>query len=204
LIFVKARLRDDANALELLESEDIALRELFTELMQRRGLSVQDRAEYGDIAKEIVHHVAVREVALVEVAHAVSPDPRVGEVASRIERGRKECRSHFHRVERMSRGVQGMNLRTGQAFDTEMEELIQVVGTEIEWDLDEAIPELRASLTRTHRDEELRSARQLRRHAPTDLDPGGARWRERAPMISRFLTVYDRLRDFPSASRPDR
>lgn len=199
-----ARLRDDANALELLESEDIALRELFTELLQRRGLSVQDRAEYGDIAKEIVRHVAVREVALAEVAHVASPDPRVSEVASRIERGRKECRSHIHRVEKMSRGVQGMNLRTGQAFDTEMEELVQVVGTEIEWDLDEAIPELRASLTRTRRHEELKRAGHLRRHAPTDLGPSGPRWRERAPMISRFLTVYDRLRDFPSASRPDR
>jgi hypothetical protein len=201
LIDVTAPLRDDADALELLESEDLELRELFTELLQRRGSSVTDRSAYGDIAKEIVRHAALREVALIDVAQVASPDPRLRQIASRIEQGRKESRSHIHRVEKMSRGVQGMNLRIGQAFDEEMEELVQVVGTEIEWDLEEAIPELRASLTRTHREDDLKDARHLRRHAPTDLDPRGPRWRERAPVISRLLTVYDRLRDFPSASR---
>jgi hypothetical protein len=100
--------------------------------------------------------------------------------------------------------VQGINLRTGQDFDTEVEELIQVVGTEIEWDLAEAIPELEASLQHNHRQDELKSARHLRTHAPTNLDPRGPRWRERAPVISRLLTVYDHLRDFPKASRNDR
>jgi hypothetical protein len=101
----------------------------------------------------------------------------------------------------MSRGVQGINLRTGQDFDAEIEELIQLVGTEIEWDLGEAIPELRASLKQSHREQELKSARHVRRHAPAKLDPGGTRWYERAPVISRFLTVYDHLRDFPKSSR---
>ena len=196
------RVRDDANALELLESEDLELRELFTELRQRRGSSVEDRAEYGDIAKEIVRHVAVREAALVDVAEVASDDPGLSELASRIEHGRNTSRPHIDRVERMSRGVQGINLRTGQDFDAEMEELIQIVGTEIEWDLGEAIPELRSSLKQSHREDELKSARHLRRHAPTKLDPGGPRWHERAPVISRLLTVYDHLRDFPKSSRP--
>ena len=195
------RARDDANALELLESEDLELRELFTELRQRRGSSVEDRAEYGDIAKEIVRHVAVREAALVDVAEVASDDPRLSELASRIEHGRNTSRPHIDRVEKMSRGVQGINLRTGQDFDAEMEELIQVVGTEIEWDLGEAVPELRASLKQSHREEELKSVRHVRRHAPTKLDPGGPRWYERAPVISRLLTVYDHLRDFPKSSR---
>jgi hypothetical protein len=39
------------------------------------------------------------------------------------------------------------------------------------------------------------------RHAPTSLSPEGPRWYERAPVISRLLTIYDRLRDFPRASR---
>jgi hypothetical protein len=100
--------------------------------------------------------------------------------------------------------VQGINLRTGQPFDAAVEELMQVVGTEIEWDLDEAIPALGASLQRTHREDELKSAKHLRTHAPTNLDPRGPRWYERAPVISRLLTVYDHLRDFPRASRPSR
>ncbi len=195
------RVRDDANALELLESEDLELRELFTELRQRRGSSVEDRAEYGDIAKEIVRHVAVREAALVDVAEVASDAPGLSELASRIERGRNTSRPHIDRVEKMSRGVQGINLRTGQDFDGEIEELIQLVGTEIEWDLGEAIPELRASLEQSHREDELKSARHVRRHAPTKLDPGGPRWYERAPVISRLLTVYDHLRDFPKSSR---
>lgn len=195
------RVRDDANALELLESEDLELRELFTELRQRRGSSVEDRAEYGHIAKEIVRHVAVREAALVDVAEVASDDPRLSEFTSRIEHGRNTSRPHIDRVEKMSRGVQGINLRTGQDFDAEIEELIQLVGTEIEWDLGEAVPELQASLEQSHREEELKSARHVRRHAPTKLDPGGPRWYERAPVISRLLTVYDHLRDFPKSSR---
>lgn len=193
--------RDDANALELLESEDLELRELFSELRQRRGSSVEDRADYGAVAKEIVRHVAIREAALIDVADVASDVPRLRELASRIEHGRTKSRPHIDRVEKMSRGVQGINLRTGQDFDAEMEELIQLVGTEIEWDLGEAIPELRASLQGSHRQGELKSARHLRKHAPTNLDPEGPRWRERAPVISRFLTVYDHLRDFPKSSQ---
>jgi hypothetical protein len=201
---VHARLRDDANALELLENEDLELRDLFAELRQRRGPSVLDRAEYGDIAKEIVRHVAVREAALIDVAVVASDEPHLGGIASRIEHSRSTSRPHIDRVEKMSRGVQGINLRIGQDFDVEVEELIQVVGTEIEWDLAEAIPELEASLQRSHRQDELKSAKHLRTHAPTKLDPRGPRWHERAPVISRLLTVYDHLRDFPKESRSHR
>lgn len=201
---VNTRVRDDANALELLESEDLELRELFSELRQRRGTSVEDRAAYGDIAKKIVRRIAIREAALVDVARVATDELQLTELASRIEHGMKASRPHIDQVEKMSRGVQGINLRTGQDFDAATEELIQLVGTEIEWDLDEAIPELRASLHRTHGEDQLKSARHIRKHAPTNLDPSGPRWRERAPVISRLLTVYDHLRDFPRASRPNR
>ena len=201
---MQTRVRDDANALELLEAEDLELRELFTELRQRRGSSVEDRAEYGDIAKEIVRQVAIREAALIDVAEVASDDLGLCDLASMIERGHTMSRPHIDRVEKMSRGVQGINLRTGQDFDTEMEELIQVVGTEIEWDLGEAIPELRASFEGSDSEDGLKSAGHLRRHAPTNLDPNGPRWRERAPVISRLITVYDHLRDFPRSSRRSR
>ena len=46
----------------------------------------------------------------------------------------------------MSRGVQGVNLNTGQHFDEEIVELEQIVGTEIEWELGEAIPRIRHAL----------------------------------------------------------
>lgn len=189
--------RHDPNALELLESEDLELRELFGELRQRRGTSVEDRAEYGDIAKEIVRHVATREAALQDVSQVAAHDPQLTECVSRIDLGMHQRRSQIDVVERMSRGVQGINLRVGQDFDAEMEELIQLVGTEIEWELGEALPELRGSLLQTDREEELKSARDVRRHAPTSLSPRGPRWWERAPVISRLITAYDHLRDFP-------
>jgi hypothetical protein len=189
--------RQESNALELLENEDLELRELFGELRQRRGRSVEDRAEYGDIAKEIVRHVATREAALVEVSNVAAQDPQLSEFASRIDFGMRVRRPQLDRVERMSRGVQGINLRTGQDFGSEMEELIQLVGTEIEWELGAALPELRGSLRQTDREDALKSARHVRRHAPTNLSPQGPRWWERAPVISRLITVYDHLRDFP-------
>lgn len=97
----------------------------------------------------------------------------------------------------MSRGVQGINLRVGQDFDGEMDELMQIVGSEIEWGLSVALPGLKGSLRAVDRQDQLKTASHLRTHAPTSLHPDGPRWWERAPLISRFLTIYDRLRDFP-------
>jgi len=194
-------MRQDSNALEVLETEDLELRELFGELRLRRGSgAVEDRAEYGDIAKEIVHHAATREAALVDLSEVAARDPQLRGFQSRIDRGMQVSRPQLDRVERMSRGVQGINLRTGQDFDSEMEELIQLVGTEIEWDLGEALPEFRGLLRQTDREDELKGATYIRKHAPTNLNPRGPRWWERAPLISRLITVYDNLRDFPRGS----
>jgi hypothetical protein len=196
--------RQDTNALELLESEDLELRELFGELRQRRGRSVEDRAEYGELAKEIVRHVATREAALADISKVAAQEPQLSGFASRFEREMLVRRPQIDRVEKMSRGVQGINLRTGQDFDSEMEELIQLVGTEIEWELDEALPELKGSLRRSDREEDLKSATHIRRHAPINLNPRGPRWWERAPVISRLVTVYDHLREFPRAASSKR
>jgi hypothetical protein len=193
--------RYDSNALELLETEDLELRELFGELRQRRGSSVEDRAEYGELAKEIVRHVATREAALVDVSRVAAEEPQLSEFVSRFDQGMRVRRPQIDRVERMSRGVQGINLRTGQDFDSEIEELIQLVGTEIEWELSEALPELRGSFRRTDHEAALKSASHIRTHAPTSLDPRGPRWWERAPVISRLITAYDHLRDFPRGAQ---
>ncbi len=189
--------RRDADALDLLEAEDLELRRLFSLLQQRRGASVEDRADYGEIAKEIIRHVATREAALVDLLQVAESDPRLDDVASRIESEMPVRRQLIDRVEKMSRGVQGINLRVGQDFEPALEELVQIVGTEIEWELAEAIPAVKGVLKSSHQDERMQSARHLRRHAPTSLHPGGPRWRERAPVISRLITVYDHLRDFP-------
>ena len=125
------------------------------------------------------------------------PIPRPSEVSDRFEAGMHERRPSMDRVEKMSRGVQGINLRIGEDFDNGMLELMQIVGTEIEWELGEALPEIKGTLEGTERVEDLKSASHLRKHAPTNLDPAGPRWWESAPGLSRLITLYDRLRDFP-------
>ena len=189
------------NALNLLENEDRELRRLFTKLQQKRGLSVEERADYGDLAKSVVRHMATREAALVDVTRVLGDAPEQQNVFSRLESNMLEGRPYLDRVEKMSRGVQGMNLRIGQDFENEMLDLVQVIGAQIEWELGQGLPQLRGALSGTSRQREFKSAEHVERHAPTNLRPDGPRWWERAPVISRLITVYDHLRDFPRASK---
>jgi hypothetical protein len=186
------------SAVDLLETQDLELRRLFAALRLTRGPSVEERAKYGDLAKEVIRHLATREAALVDVSDVVSSDPSLQEVSERLQQSMREHRPYIDRVEKMSRGVQGINLRVGQDFDGEMEGLMQVVEPEIEWEIEVALPEPRGALKAAERDQ-LKTAEHLSVHAPTNLDPDGPQWWERAPVISRLITIYDRLRDFPRA-----
>jgi hypothetical protein len=49
-------------------------------------------------------------------------------------------------VEGQSRDVRGINLNTGQDFEGPLMELVQQVGPQIEWELDEVVPAIRGSL----------------------------------------------------------
>jgi hypothetical protein len=71
---------------------------------------------------------------------------------------------------------------------------MQTVGTEIEWDLGEVVPAVRACLTQPASDD-VSSVHDVTKLAPTRRDPVRPRWVERAPVISRLITIYDRLRD---------
>ena len=94
-----------------------------------------------------------------------------------------------------------MSLNTGQDFDGALRELMGVIGTEIEWDLSDMVPAVSAWLDDRDEGRELASAEHVVRHAPTNLNPAGTRWYERAPVISRLITIYDHLRDYPGAVR---
>lgn len=159
-----------ANALDLLESEDLELRRLFTQLRLKRGPSVEERAEYGELAKQTIRRLATREAALVEVAREAA-DPNRREITDRLEFAMHERRPSLDRIEKMSRGVQGINLRVGQDFEGAMVDLMQIVGTEIEWELSEGVPALEGALRRADRERELHSAERVAQHAPTTVDP---------------------------------
>lgn len=147
---VHTGVRAETDALALLESEDLALRELFAELWQRRDTGVEGGSAIGDVAEEIVRHVGVREAALsaalADVPEVAWDHPRLRGLASRIEHGMETSRPLVDRVETLSRGLPPRRRQTEQEdLQTALEGLVQVVGTEIEWDLSEAIPELRGS-----------------------------------------------------------
>src|SRR5580692_11777348 len=107
------------DALDLLCVQDRALRRLFDELraLDLAPSSVQARARYGDSAKDLIRDVATREAALTEVARAVGGTPGLDDLTPRLEVDRSERRALIDRLEKMSRGVQGINLNMGQDFD---------------------------------------------------------------------------------------
>jgi hypothetical protein len=191
---------ESEDAVDLWESEDLQLRSLFTRLQQNQGASVQERATYGDLAKEIIRHVAIRESAVADVVRSVGNEPELESMSESLQRCMTIRRPVISEVEKKSRGVQGINLNTGQDFHRPLMELVQQVGPEIEWELNEVVPAIRGSLGEEE-SASLRGADYLAKHAPTALKGSEPRWVERAPVISRLVTLYDRMRDFPQASR---
>jgi hypothetical protein len=189
--------KQSEDALDLLEREDVELRRLFAAIEEARADTVGGRATYGNLAKDIIQHLATREAALAEVARKIEDVDELAGVLDADPSTRRELLDH---LEKMSRGVQGINLNTGQDFDGVFQRVIETVGPEIETDLTDAVPAVRGWLSKSD-EHPLKSADYVVRHAPTSLNPQGPRWYERAPVISRLLTIYDRLRDFPRASR---
>jgi hypothetical protein len=194
-------LEDEETALDLLEDEDRTLRALFGSLDRNLGTDVEDRAAYGDIAKQLIRHIATREAAVRDVMAGMSGVSGLTDIVDRMDLNTEDRRRLISEAEHMSRGVQGINLNTGQDFHAVVKALANLLMSEIEWELSHAIPTIRETTNLVLRSDSLHSADHTKKHAPTNLDPDGARWYERAPVLSRLITVYDHLRDFPRASR---
>jgi hypothetical protein len=190
-------------SLDLLQREDLLLKDLFEQIIQTRESTVDTRYDYGNSAKQIIRHVAIRQASAMDVGTVTSRVPALEAIGSRmLERG-VASRRIFDQVGDMSRGIQGMYLNQGQDFDGPLTMLINAVSFEIDWELSEAIPLIRASLRLRDAVQRLKSARFIERHALTRLPPSGTRWFEHSPVVSRVLTMYDHLRDHPRASRDD-
>ncbi|MGH9082724.1 MAG: hypothetical protein ACRDWN_05205 [Acidimicrobiales bacterium] len=192
----------ERTALDLLEDEDHRILELAAELEASRGQSVESRADYGNFAKLLVRHFAAREAAVVDVVEGLAGIEEVDDVRRRLLDGDGERRQQMNEVERMSRGIQGMYLNTGRDFDGELEDLMELLRPQISWELAEGIVAVRHRLGQERCRALFHSARHVARHAPTHVSPGGPRWYERAPVISRLLAAVQHLRDFPRAT-PD-
>lgn len=189
-------------SLDLLENEDRRVLAMSEEMDDSTGTQVLDSADYGNRAKLLVRRLAVREAALVDVAEGLCSVPELSELGTRFLADIDERRRRYDRVERMSRGVQGIYLNLGQDFDAALSSLLELVRGELEWDLSDGIPTVRRVLDETRCGELFHSPHHVERHAPTHLRPGGRAWWERWPLISRLATAVTHLRDYPR-STPD-
>lgn len=151
------------------------------------------------MTKTTIRHLATRETAITEVVVVVTDVPELADLASRIEADTGVRRPLINRVEKMSRAVPPMSLNQGQDFDGALRDIMQEVGTEIEWDLEVALATMKAVIRGNDRSTDLKSAAHVAQHAPTNMHPNGSRCFERAPVIPRFLTIYDRMSDYPRA-----
>lgn len=190
------------SSLDLLEHENQLLTELFGTLRTNRGVSVEQRFTYGNAAKQIIRHLGIRQACLVDVGKAAIASDELAAIGQRMIEQATERREQFDAIGDMSRNVQGMYLNQGQDFDEEIESLMVRVEVEIEWEHREAIPAIRKTARSAPLD--LRRASYVLRHAPTRLSPAGPRWFERAPVLSRLVTIFDHLRDHPRATSGER
>jgi hypothetical protein len=188
-----------ATALDLLEDENRLVGGLIEGLGATRGSSVEARAEHGDLAKDLIRHAALREAALVDVAQGLEGVAGLARVTDRLRHDMVPRRRAINTLEHMSRGVQPIALNTGQDFEGALSDLSALLRSEIEWQTTEALPAIRRTVRPRDRCRRFHSADRVTKHAPSNLSPRGPRWYERAPVISRILTVYGHLRDFPRA-----
>jgi short-subunit dehydrogenase len=191
----------ETTSLDVLENEDERLLGLIQGIAITRGSAVEERYEHGNLAKEILRHLAVRESSLVNVGTVISSDPELRTIGSRMESRATERRGAIDEATRMARAVQPVALNEGQDFDAVFDPLLDSEKQEIEWELSNAIPAIRNVISEDDARERFRSARYTRRHAPTFFSTRGPRWYEQAPVVSRLLTIYEHMNDFPRASR---
>ena len=195
--------RHGDDAVDLLESEDRFIKDVFARLATTEGLSVKQRSEHGNLGKQLVRRMAVREAARDHITEVLLRTWLV-EIGERLHQGLSVRRAAMDNVEEMSRGIQGISLNMGQDFDGAVESLRAIVGPEIDWELTDAIPLIRRSFSREERQARFRPADSLRKHAPTNLSPDGPNWYEHANLISRLIAARDHLRDYPRANRGQR
>lgn len=193
--FVKRRtsVRNDQTSLDLLQSENLVLRDLFHQLDEHRRSSVGEQYKYGNLAKQIIRHLAIRQSSLMNVAGAVSPISSLRSTSDRMRERGTDRRRTYDEVGDMARDVPVMSLNQGQDFDGPLTALIDAATTEMDWELSDAIPLIRRSISAEDCVALFSSARYSQRHAPMKLNRSGPRWYEHMPVISRVATVFGHM-----------
>lgn len=177
-------------SLDLLESEDVYLLDLFHQLDEHRGPSVEDRYKYGNLAKQIIRHLSIRQSSLMNVAAVISPISSLHSTCDRMRERGTDRRRTYDEVGDMARDVPVMSLNEGQDFDGPLTALINAATIEMDWELADAIPLIRRSISTVDAAARFSSARYVQRHAPMNLNRRGPRWYEHVRVISRVTTAF--------------
>jgi hypothetical protein len=185
----------EQTSFDVLMSADVSLRGLFAEVEQARGPSVEQRYRYGELTREVLSLLAVRQACVTDVARVFTAIPELLQVGTGLLECAVAFRPMIDELVDMSVGVQGMYLNLGQDFDGPFQALMEEASSTITWELEDALPRIVGVLAANEGGVDFRSARIVRHHAPRRLNPSGARWYEHAPVISRILTICNRLRD---------
>lgn len=188
---------------DVLEHEDNEFRSIFSRSGSDIDQSVVDRYEYGILGKQLNRQMAIREADWDNVVIGIADHGDLLEIATRMDVDIDERRAAMNTVERMARGIQGVDLNTGHDFDGVVIHLSSIIGQEIEWELAEGILAIAQALSGESRDQIFKSARYLKHHALSHLTPKGRRWHEGVRVISRLATLRDRLHA-PGARRGER
>ena len=197
----KTERRDDA--LDVLKGEDQNLVELFDQFFASTGSAVTARTRHGNLGKQLVRRMALREAARDHLADALGTTT-LSDVSARFYQNTARRRQAIDHIEEMSRGIQGIYLNTHQDFDGAVADLRDIVQPEIAWELKSAIPFVESTIPAEQRTRIFRSARYLRKHAPISLNPEGPKWYEHYGIISRLLTIWGHLRSLPRANPSQR
>ncbi len=166
-----------------------------------RGSSVDDRAEYGKLAKLLLRRAAVHEAAIADVLGAVSDMPQVDGIVEKVEAEAAARRELLDSMERKSRGVQGINLNQGSDFDVDLVAYDAVVRGQVPWERDVALPALRNVVRGC--EGRLHDEAYIVRHSPLRFGEN-RRWHGSPRSLAAwFLTASSHLGDFPWWSQHD-
>jgi hypothetical protein len=193
--------RRQGDSLDLLNEERILLAGLLQEWANTdparttQEESVPVRWDHGTLGKLIIEHSAVRAAASADIARVLHARGGQTHIADRLHEETANLRQSLKVMDETSRGLAPIALAIEPAFSSEVETLRNIVtdtrnGGPSTDEIEHALGPDR---------QRLRSAKYIRKHAPTH--PGGRAdsWFNRAGPLLRVHAVWNRLRGMPWA-----
>jgi hypothetical protein len=141
----------DMNSLQFLRYEDLLLQELVAQVQSdrnpvevvdysSRSASVERRYRYGQAAKQILRHLALRQCAAIDVASAIRLGPELRTPSDEIVDRATRCRALIDELREILRSHPLMSLNAEGDFAPRLAQLADLAGATIHWELRAGIP----------------------------------------------------------------